>query len=378
MEVFVLTSILIPTFSDDDHSRFVAAALDVKGVNCIRWFTADYPSQQSHVIKIGANGLDLFRVFDEISELNIDEKINCVWFRRFRRPYTKNIKINPESHQFVLMSNEIYHANIMNLLSDSKLILKDAFWVNHPMAAKICESKIVQLLYASRVGFNVPRSIITNNMDEARNFIRINKSCIRKSMFTFHWIQDNKGYVNYTSDINISDTERVGNIQPCSEIIQQKIESSFEVRSVVIGTTIFSIRINNKIEDLSVSDWRYHAKNKLKCEPYELSSDHHEMIISLMRILNLSSASFDFIVSRDNELYFIEINQSGQFLWIEDIVPDLPILDAFTNFLISGDINYRHYSNDDAISLRSLSKTNEFKFRKAEEISHVRPESPYD
>ncbi len=54
-----------------------------------------------------------------------------------------------------------------------------------------------------------------------------------------------------------------------------------------------------------------------------------------MKKLGLVFGCFDFIVTPDNEYYFLEVNEQGQFLWIEEVNPDIKILDAFVNLLIS-------------------------------------------
>ncbi len=68
-----------------------------------------------------------------------------------------------------------------------------------------------------------------------------------------------------------------------------------------------------------------------------------------MKKLGLVFGCFDFIVTPDNEYYFLEINEQGQFLWIEEVNPDIKMLDAFVNFLIN--------KNSPVVSKQSLSCT---------------------
>ena len=50
---------------------------------------------------------------------------------------------------------------------------------------------------------------------------------------------------------------------------------------------------------------------------------------------------FDFIVTPDGEYFFLEINEQGQFLWVEDANPSIKMLDTFTEFLIEQSSNFR-------------------------------------
>ncbi len=51
-----------------------------------------------------------------------------------------------------------------------------------------------------------------------------------------------------------------------------------------------------------------------------------------MKILNLTYGALDFIVTNDNQWYFLEINPMGQFLWIEDLT-NLQISKEIANWL---------------------------------------------
>jgi hypothetical protein len=57
-----------------------------------------------------------------------------------------------------------------------------------------------------------------------------------------------------------------------------------------------------------------------------------------MAQLGLSTASFDLMVDKEGRFIFSELNQAGQFLWLEAY--GVPALEAFSEFLISGDPNF--------------------------------------
>lgn len=58
-----------------------------------------------------------------------------------------------------------------------------------------------------------------------------------------------------------------------------------------------------------------------------------------MRQLGIVFGCFDFIITPDDEYIFLEVNEMGQFLWIEEILPELKLLDKFCEFLVSSKKN---------------------------------------
>jgi len=48
--------------------------------------------------------------------------------------------------------------------------------------------------------------------------------------------------------------------------------------------------------------------------------------------LDLVSGAFDFIVSRDGDWFFLEVNPTGEWAWLEEFL-GLPIRDAFIEVL---------------------------------------------
>jgi hypothetical protein len=70
-------------------------------------------------------------------------------------------------------------------------------------------------------------------------------------------------------------------------------------------------------------------------EPYQLPGHLAEQCSSLLKKLGLVFGCFDFIVTPTGDYIFLEVNEMGQFLFVEDY-SGLPLLDAFTEFLIQG------------------------------------------
>ena len=59
----------------------------------------------------------------------------------------------------------------------------------------------------------------------------------------------------------------------------------------------------------------------------------------LMRMLGLAFGCIDLIVTPQGEYVFLEVNEMGQFLWVEQREPACPLLRAFATMLIEGRLN---------------------------------------
>jgi hypothetical protein len=63
-----------------------------------------------------------------------------------------------------------------------------------------------------------------------------------------------------------------------------------------------------------------------------------------MSRLALSFGCIDFAVSKENVWYFLEVNQMGQFLFVEQIFPEFRMLDMFLQLLTrEGDVQSSYY-----------------------------------
>ena len=58
---------------------------------------------------------------------------------------------------------------------------------------------------------------------------------------------------------------------------------------------------------------RYNLKKPNRTVPYQIPLSLEKKIIKLMTMLEFNTGSLDFIVDKEDNYYFLEINPSGQF-----------------------------------------------------------------
>lgn len=64
------------------------------------------------------------------------------------------------------------------------------------------------------------------------------------------------------------------------------------------------------------------------------------MVIKFMQAMNLVFGCIDMVRGADGEYYFLEVNEQGQFLWIEENNPEIPTLQLVSDFLMSGNKDF--------------------------------------
>lgn len=67
-----------------------------------------------------------------------------------------------------------------------------------------------------------------------------------------------------------------------------------------------------------------------------------EKLLTFMKLSGLIFGSFDLAVTPDRDIVFFEINQQGQFLWLEDVNPAVPMLDVMVQFLANASPDFRY------------------------------------
>ena len=188
--------------------------------------------------------------------------------------------------------------------------LAKAKWVTN--VEQLHVNKLVVLQKAIEVGLDVPKTLITNNLNDLKHFFLEYPSIITKPVSEMEIIQfDNRFFSNHTSIVQEKDleTDRI----PLT-LFQESIEKEFEIRTFYFYGKCFSMAIFSQNDDQTKVDFRVynHAKPNRRV-PYTLESSLENKIIELMHSLKLDTGSIDFIKSKNDKLFFLEVNPVGQF-----------------------------------------------------------------
>lgn len=328
-----MVNILIPTQPDDTHAIYTKLALNKKGHDATLWYTGDFPTKQTQSFELRNNDLKWNGVGNDLLINNTE--FDLVWCRRPQKP---------------ILADSIYTEDFENAEKEAitfyqtwwQIIAPNAKWVNPVNTSKLAASKLFQLKIASQLGLNTPHTLISNNPIKIKEFISQFEigGVIYKTLSPMFWLSNNEVRLTYTKCINIADLPPDPVLQATPGIFQERIKKAYELRVTYFGDQPVAVKLKSQEHPKGEMDWRYIPTRELTVEEYTLPPSINQCCQEFMKKLGLVFGCFDFIVTPENEYYFLEINEQGQFLWIEDINPNIKMLDIFTNFLITYASNY--------------------------------------
>ena len=340
--------ILIVTKFNDTHGRIIELALKQKGHNVTRWIGGMYPLYQTGSMHLSSDkGIDSWSCEEEDKQIG-GKQYDTVWFRRPEMPRVPKT-LHEDDVEFARFEY-IYH-NTSVLLN----ICPDAYWVNSFKTRSLADSKITQLDEATKCGLTIPPTLVSNNSKDIEKFVEehIDSDIIHKCFTPFRWEENEKIILTRTTVFNKALLKNVEMLQSTPGIYQPLIKKEYEIRATFFGAYPVAVKINTQHHKEGSIDWRDAPHTEKNTSIVELPPSLIKKCHKLMKKLNIEFACFDFIVTLDGDYIFLEFNEMGQFLWLEEHLPEVPFLDIFCEFLISGTFDFE-YKKINPISMSSV------------------------
>jgi glutathione synthase/RimK-type ligase-like ATP-grasp enzyme len=264
------------------------------------------------------------------------DALTSVWYRRPASPDLSDQ--NEVDRAFSSQQWTLFQKNFLTVARD----LLPAFWVNDPAAAIAAESKLLQLRTAAGVGLAFPEAVVTNDAGKVAE-LRDRWGKVIFKTFVGHSWEDQATQRMYNTDVAVLDATTELPEQPiafCPGIYQRYIEKVCDVRVTVIGERFFAARISRRSGGAYV-DWRPSIlEEDMLVEAMQLPEVIELKLRQLMRRLGLAFGCIDLVMDMAGQLHFLEVNQQGQFLFIEKMLPELRLLQAISAMLATGDARY--------------------------------------
>lgn len=310
--------ILIISSETDAHARAVMEELDLRGEQYHLLDTGDFPTKATLSIQYDDGGSVVFNYGGERVSL---DAVGSVWWRR-PQPYRIDEALtDPLTRNFTLGEiDEAYHGVYAML---------DAFWINDPARDERAGRKAYQLQLARQLGLRTPRTLITNDPDEARRFIT-EQGHDRTIYKPFKGSAESwrETRILKREELDLLDTVRYAPL-----IFQEYVEAVADLRVTAVGGRLFPAAINLKNSSYP-QDFRMDMAG-CSIAACELPREVEDRLLQLMRRLGLSYGAIDLRLTPDGEYVFLEINPSGQWLFIE-VETGQPIARAVAELLIEG------------------------------------------
>ncbi|MDN2671829.1 hypothetical protein OX459_10545 [Janthinobacterium sp. SUN026] len=316
---------LIPTQVYDTHALAVAAALNKRGHEAIRWFVADFPDRQTASVIMSNDQSPEMRVHGpRFSETF--EDVDVLWFRRPTIPTVPG-NIDPEDYPFAMQENCAFYQSVWSLLVDR------ASWINPYRERRLAKSKLYQLRLARETGLSIPRTLASNEPAVVRAFLAEGNK-IYKPFRICEWSNEEGTALLQTAAISPEQVFSDHALQAAVGIYQERIHKKHELRVNYFGGKIIAVQLESQGNSKSALDWRAVAPEELAPRQVDLPPAVEAKCHQLMARLGLLFGCIDLMVTPDDDYVFLEVNEMGQFLWIERANPDIRMLDAFCDFLI--------------------------------------------
>ncbi len=324
---------LILSHSHDVHVAAVEWALRTRGEAPAIWYMDQFPVRQDGSIKIYPDGAVSVGATGAVAPDRQD--FSVVWLRRQARP-TVHPALHPGDRTIAERESRSFLRNALPLLAPS------ARWVNAPASHQFSDNKALQLREAVRAGFHIPETLISNDPVEIRAFCdRHHADIIMKPFHPAAWQSEKTTHTFLATRVDPSALENEFAVRAAPAIFQPRLAKEFELRVTMMGQSCFAARISDRhISERQAIDWKEDF-SALEVGPFELPEDLYRSCVQLMRRLGIVFGCLDIIRGADGGWTFLEVNEMGAFLWIEEFVPSIPLLAAFADFIMDGSAEFR-------------------------------------
>lgn len=247
--------------------------------------------------------------------------ITSVYYRRARRP-TPHPETHPESSIFAWREA---HVALRGLYSQL-----DCPWISHYLAVIAAENRIHQMYLAERLGFPVPAWIVTNESSRAKDFFNRYERVVFKAL---SYGALGHGTAVHTSPVQQWNATHDAEVQICPTLLQVFVNKRYEYRVTVVDDQVFACRIDSQSNAKYAVDMRRglmdSAMEHVACE---IADDIKQFCIRIVSSLGLRFGAIDLVEDRNSRFWFLEINPTGQWAWVEDRTA-LPIAGALADAL---------------------------------------------
>jgi len=319
-------SILIATSSNDSHAYVpVGEALESQGYTPII-YKSDKVIQGEESFSLLVNEDGMLDITYQGVHIEPD-RIGAAWYRKPGAFAPPDSEIDLAKQQY--MNNEVrsLHGTIWPLYDEQK-------WLNSPGHIVRGEQKLRQLIVASKMGFSILNTLVTNDWDSVRELQGDDQKILAIKMIRGVLAENNQLKGMHTTPLSPQEVERLStSTVPFPGLIQPFASKLREWRVTVVGEDVFSASIYTDFT--AKDDWRRHqTSSAVEFRSEAIDDETSEKCVRYLAAMGLGYGAFDFIETNDSELIFLECNPNGQYGWLEEDL-GFPISNSIASHLIA-------------------------------------------
>ncbi|MEU6442236.1 ATP-grasp ribosomal peptide maturase [Streptomyces sp. NPDC047046] len=314
------SAVLVVTAPGDATADMVIARLNQRGVPVVRFDPADLasgalalsarfgacPAAMAGQVRTPSRSLDLAHV-------------RAVYWRRPTWPAFRGLGHGDARYAA---------AHVRYGLGGVLHALDGPLWVNHPSREAAADYKPAQLALARRLSLDVPSTLVTNDPDDAREFITTHGPVIHKPLRATPYERDGVQLAGWAEPVTAEEID--DSLRSAPHLFQARVRKVADVRVLVVGRRVFAVRI-----DSGLLDWR-RDYSALMYSVIDLPPALASALRNFLERCGLESGSFDLALDAEDRFQFLELNPNGQWGWLEHAT-GLPLSAALADFLARGE-----------------------------------------
>lgn len=315
--------IIILAPEDDNHTAPIKWSLEQAGYKVVCWSGLGWEEAQQASIYLGEETRLM------LGPHSVDAG-DVVWVRRPDQP-AGNPRVSEADKKFADLEYRTYYQNITHLLQ------KLPVWViNDYSASRFTINKSVQLLIARKHGMKTPKTLMSNSPSAVKDFLEHNQNrTICKAFMPHVW----QKLDTPASGVAVTETfELKREDLPADEVLtfapgiyQDMVVKEYDIRMVLMGSRVYSYALHNPKKAL---DWRQDAgQRKIQVESIATPPEIETAVLAFAKECGICFGSLDFAVDMQGEWWFLEVNEQGQFLWLDQFNPSININQKFCAFI---------------------------------------------
>ena len=126
--------------------------------------------------------------------------------------------------------------------------------------------------------------------------------------------------VVFTNELKPDDLNDLSNLKYCPMMFQERVEKALELCATVVGHQVMTASIDLQHSKATAVDWRRNGIGLLdEWKPYALPEPVEQRLLALMDEFGLSYGAADFIVTKEGQHVFLEVNAGGEWFWLVDV-----------------------------------------------------------
>ncbi|HEX8150632.1 MAG TPA: MvdC family ATP-grasp ribosomal peptide maturase [Pyrinomonadaceae bacterium] len=318
--------VLLLTHSGDFYTiDLVAEALARKGARPFRLNTDLFPS----AVKLSARAGDdrAAQLVSETGARIAAEEVRAVWARKLWAPRMGD-DLDERFREMCVRESAAALEGFLDALHDAR-------WVNDLQRERAAENKQRQLRVAARAGLRVPRTLVTNDPEAARQFFAETEGrMVAKLLRPLTVSMTAAPLFVYTSRVREEDLADAETLRHSPMVFQELIPKERELRVAWVAGEAFAGALDASGTSRGQTDWRRAAPGECQWQAAELPAEISSGLRAMMSELGLVYGAVDLIRTPAGEHVFLEVNPGGEWGMLERDL-GLPISEAIAEELLS-------------------------------------------